>query len=184
MSKQETEPLSALNPKQTVFVEEYLIDLNATQAAVRAGYSEKTASVIGSENLAKPYIQEAIQIAMDKRSKRTEITADNVLKEIAKLGFSNMLDYMSIQEDGLAAVDLSKLERDQAAAITELTIVKRKEYNKEDETNDTIETVKFKLADKGQNLERLGRHLKLFTDKIEANHSFNVNMPEDDASTL
>ena len=77
-----------LTDKQRTFVEEYLVDLNATQAAIRAGYSEKTAKDIGCQNLAKLYIQDAIALAMDERSERTEITSDNVLKEIAKIGFS------------------------------------------------------------------------------------------------
>ena len=71
-----------LTPKQAMFVKEYLIDLNATQAAIRAGYSEKTARVIGIENLSKPVIENAIQEAMDKRSEKTEITADYVLETI------------------------------------------------------------------------------------------------------
>ena len=163
-----------LNDKQRVFVEEYLIDLNATQAAIRAGYSKKTAKDIGCENLAKPNIQQAIQEAMDKRSKRTEITADKVLQEIAKLGFSNMLDYITVQDNGLASIDLSQLDREQAAAMTELTVTTRREHNKNDEESAEIETVKFKIADKGQNLERLGKHLKLFTDKVE--HSGEVSL--------
>lgn len=71
-----------LTPKQQRFVEEYLIDLNATQAAIRAGYSEKTAKVIGSENLSKPDIAEAIKAARDNQAQRTEITADYVLGTI------------------------------------------------------------------------------------------------------
>ena len=66
-------------------MQEYLIDLNATQAAIRAGYSEKTAKDIGCENLAKPNIQETIQEGMNKRSKRVEITQDSVLKNIESL---------------------------------------------------------------------------------------------------
>lgn len=161
-----------LTAKQQRFVEEYLIDLNATQAAIRAGYSKKTAEQQASRLLSNVKVQTAIQSAMNARSKRTEITADNVLQEIAKLGFSNMLDYVSVQDNGLACVDLSTMDRDQAAAITELTITTRKEYDKETETSDMVETVKFKLADKGVNLERLGKHLKLFTDNI--NHSGDV----------
>ena len=69
-------------PKQLRFIEEYLIDLNATQAAIRAGYSKKTAKDIGCENLAKPNIAAAIQAGMDKRSERTEITQDYVLNTI------------------------------------------------------------------------------------------------------
>lgn len=71
-----------LTPKQQRFVEEYLIDLNATQAAIRAGYSAKTAQVIGAENLTKPIISKCIQEAMEKRSQRTEITADFVINGI------------------------------------------------------------------------------------------------------
>ncbi len=71
-----------LTDKQQQFVLEYLKDLNATQAAIRAGYSENTANVIGSENLSKPYIKEKIDEAMEKRSERVKIDADEVLKGI------------------------------------------------------------------------------------------------------
>ena len=71
-----------MTPKQTLFVKEYLIDLNATQAAIRAGYSEKTAAVIGAENLAKPYIAEAIALASKERAKKVDITAEYVLETI------------------------------------------------------------------------------------------------------
>ncbi|MCM3130958.1 terminase small subunit [Paenibacillus provencensis] len=70
----------ALTAKQKKFAEEYIVDLNATQAAIRSGYSEKTAKSIGQENLTKPDLQEYIQHLMDERSKRTEITADMVLE--------------------------------------------------------------------------------------------------------
>jgi len=74
----------ALTAKQERFVAEYLIDLNATQAAVRAGYSEKTARQVGAENLSKPDISAAIAEAQAKRSERTEITQDYVLSSIAE----------------------------------------------------------------------------------------------------
>ena len=92
----------ALTAKQQRFVEEYLIDLNATQAAIRAGYSEKTAYSIGEENLRKPEISFEIQKAMDRRSKRTEITADRVLQEYAKIGFSNITDYLKVERGDVA----------------------------------------------------------------------------------
>lgn len=74
-----------LTAKQQRFVEEYLLDLNATQAAVRAGYSERTAKQQGTENLAKPAIAEAISKAQAKRSERTQIDADYVLRQAVKL---------------------------------------------------------------------------------------------------
>lgn len=74
-----------LTPKQTLFVQEYLVDLNATQAAIRAGYSKNTAKAIGAENLTKPDIADAVQKAMGARSERVVITQDSVLKNIEAL---------------------------------------------------------------------------------------------------
>ena len=71
-----------LTPKQRLFVEEFLVDLNAKQAAIRAGYSEKTATEIGSENLRKPHVSDAIREAMASRSERTGITADMVVEAL------------------------------------------------------------------------------------------------------
>ena len=76
-----------LTEKQKRFVEEYLIDLNATQAAIRAGYSPKTANEQGTQNLAKLSIQDAVAKAMAERSRRTGINQDRVLQELAKLAF-------------------------------------------------------------------------------------------------
>ena len=85
-----------LTPKQARFVEEYLVDLNATQAAIRAGYSARTANRIGPENLSKPVIAEAIQIAQLARSERTQITVDKVLEDIELI----KLNAMQQDDDG------------------------------------------------------------------------------------
>jgi phage terminase small subunit len=90
--------VSKLNAKQTLFCEEYLIDLNATQAAVRAGYSVKTARFIGAENLTKPYIADFIAQAMAERSESTGITADYVLN-----GIKELTDTLAVGEDPKAA---------------------------------------------------------------------------------
>ena len=74
-----------LTEKQQRFVDEYLIDLNATQAAIRAGYSVKTADAIGCENLTKPNIQQAIAEHMAERSRRTGVNQDRVVLELAKI---------------------------------------------------------------------------------------------------
>ena len=75
----------ALTKKQKAFIQEYLVDLNATQAAIRAGYSKKTAYSIGQENLSKPEIQQALQEAMKKREKRTEVTQDYVIAKLREI---------------------------------------------------------------------------------------------------
>lgn len=82
----------ALTPRQEAFVNEYLIDLNATQAAIRAGYSKKTADKQATQLLGKTSISQAIQAAMDERKERTEITQDRVIKEIAKYAFKDASD--------------------------------------------------------------------------------------------
>ena len=76
---------SKLTEKQKMFCKEYMVDLNATQACIRAGYSEKTAKVIGSENLSKPYLQEEIARLMKSREERVQLTADKVLTDIERV---------------------------------------------------------------------------------------------------
>lgn len=131
-----------MTPKQQRFVEEYLVDLNATQAAIRAGYSEKTAGAIGGENLEKPEIAAAIQTEMDKRSSRTEITADYVLQSI-----------------------VSTMERCKQAE----PVFNRKGDPVEVETPDgsMARAYTFNAAGVLKGAELLGKHLKLFTDKVE-----------------
>ncbi len=89
--------MSKITAKQQRFVDEYLIDLNATQAAIRAGYSEKTARAIGSENLTKPVIQDAINAAQSDRQKQTKIDAAWVLEQAAQSYITNSTEYMDEQ---------------------------------------------------------------------------------------
>lgn len=85
--------VAKLTEKQKRFVQEYLLDLNATQAAIRAGYSEKTAEQMGYQLLQKTSVQEAVQEAMKNRQQRTEITQDCVLSELGKVAFAKAADY-------------------------------------------------------------------------------------------
>jgi phage terminase small subunit len=155
-----------VTPKQKRFVAEYLIDLNAKQAAIRAGYSPKTAEVQGSVLLRNPKVNAAVAEKSEKIATKLELSAEWVLAEIKKLAEANMMDYMTITDSGEAFVDFSKLTRDQAAAIQEITI---------DETGggggdgrrEKVQRTRFKLASKRDSLELLGKHLKLFTDKTE-----------------
>ena len=155
----------ALTPKQERFVAEYLIDLNATQAAIRAGYSVKTADQQAHQLLKKTSVAKAIESAQAARAARTEITQDMVLRELAKLGFANMQDYMSITKDGEPFADLSKLNRDQAAAITEFTVEDFTEGRGDDARD--VRRVKFKLADKRAALVDIGKHIGMFKDRVE-----------------
>ncbi len=165
-----------MTPKQQCFVEEYLVDLNATQAAIRAGYSAKNADKIGPELLGKTRVAQAIASAIEKRSERTQVTADQVVEELAKMGFANMLDYMRVTEDGAAVVDLSKLNREQAAAIGEVVIDEYMDGRGDDARE--VKRVRFKLADKKSSLELLGRHLGMFTDNFNLSGGLNITHEE------
>lgn len=154
-----------LKGKPARFVEEFLIDLNATQAAIRAGYSARTASVIGFENLRKPEIAAEIARQQAKRSERTEITADRVVTELAKIGFANMLDYMTVGPSGDPVLNFAALTRDQAAALAEVTVEDFVDGRGEDARD--VRRVKFKLADKRAALVDVGRHLGMFKDRVE-----------------
>jgi phage terminase small subunit len=93
--------MKPLGPKQARFVEEYLVDLNATQAAIRAGYASKNADVTGPRLLGNVGIASAVAHAQEKRSERLEITLDKWLRELAVIGFSDLANYIEIYEGGL-----------------------------------------------------------------------------------
>lgn len=156
-----------LTPKQQRFVEEYLIDLNATQASIRAGYSAKTAEQQGPRLLGNVGVAAAIKKGREKLSERAGITAEKVVAEYAKLGFANMLDYIRIQ-DGSPVVDMSAITRDHGAAIGEVTSeVYMERTGDEDNPVTPVKRTKFKLADKKGALDSLAKHLGMFTEKHE-----------------
>lgn len=156
-----------LTPKQKRFVEEYLIDLNATQAAIRAGYSQRTADRIGPELLGKTCISEAIQAAIAARSARTEVTQDRVIQELARIAFSDIRKLF--KPDG-GMIPPAELDDETAAAIAGLEIITNEEGNL------VFQTRKVKLWDKRGALELLGKHLKLFTDKTEHSGEITLNV--------
>ena len=96
--------MKELTKKQSMFVKEYLIDLNATQSAIRAGYSAKTAQRIGSENLSKPLIEAAIQKAINERAAKVDVTAEDVLESIKRI--RNMTEAGEKWSDALRANEL------------------------------------------------------------------------------
>jgi len=157
--------MAGLTAKQQRFVEEYLIDLNATQAAIRAGYSEKGATVRGSELLANRNVADAVAVAKEKRSKRTEITSEAVLAELGKIGFANTEDYIRVTPDGDPYIDLSSLTREQAAAISEVAVDDYVEGRGDDARQ--VRKVRIKFHDKKGALVDIGKHLGMFVTKYE-----------------
>ncbi|MGD1082911.1 MAG: terminase small subunit [Candidatus Sulfotelmatobacter sp.] len=143
--------------RRKLFVAEYLTDLNATRAAIAAGYSSKTAGQQGSRLLKNVKVVAEIAAKTKARTSRLEIRADNVLQELAKLAFfdprklfnpdGTAKQITELDDDtaaGVAGLDVHEIMRDGAGGCTRILIKK------------------YKLVDKGQNVERLGKHLGLF----------------------
>lgn len=146
----------SLTPKQSRFVEEYLVDLNGTQAAIRAGYSEKTANPQAARLLANVSIQAAIQEEKDKRSRRVEITQDRVLLELARLAFSDLREFSEWGPQGVGMKNSDELDDHAAACVQEVTkTATTSGYN-----------TKFKLHDKCPALKMLGEHLGMYPGKL------------------
>lgn len=165
----------ALTPKQQRFVDEYMIDLNGTQAAIRAGYAESGARTEGARLLANANVAAAIAAVQAERAQRTEITADRVLRELARIGFADLrkllkwtgnqpqMDEAECEEtedieitaaNFIRLFDSDQLDDDTAAAISEIS-----------QTRDG--SLKVKLHDKQAALVAIGRHLGMFKDRVE-----------------
>ncbi len=145
--------------KRERFVEEYLIDLNATQAAIRAGYSPKTAYSIGHELMKIPEVRARIDKAMAERSKRTGINADRVLRELGKIAFVNATDVIDMSD----ATVKNDAERDDTAAIASVKVKVIPGEN-----GDGVER-EIRLADKLKALELCGKHLGMFKENSDDN---------------
>ena len=152
MSKEQAQP--KLTIKQETFVAEYLVDLNATQAAIRAGYSAKNADKIGSELLGKTRVKEKIQERMDQRSERTEITADYVLKTI---------------QDTIERCSQAKPVFDKSGKPVLIV-------NEQEQT--IVPMYAFDPSSVLRGAELLGKHLKLFTDKTEVTGKDGKDLPQ------
>lgn len=176
---QEPENKKVLTLKQQRFCEEYLIDLNATQAAIRAGYSEKTASEIGAENLRKPQIQEYVSKLRQEQQERTKINADYVLNRLVdidkmKLGdifqddwtLRPLSEWPDVWHQSLSSIDISEIFEGTGGERALVGLLK-----------------KIRWPDKLRNLELLGKHVTIgaFKDKQEISGSLTVTLSDLDA---
>ncbi len=146
-----------LTAKQQKFCEEYIVDLNGTQAAIRAGYSKRSAQVQAVENLSKPIIQSVISELKKKLSEKTGITAERVLREYEKIGFSNIQDYITSDNQ---IIDISSIDRDKAAVVESIKTTETTEtYGK---VTNTKRQVHIRLISKLNALDSIGKHIGLF----------------------
>lgn len=156
-----------LNERQQQFAREYLVDFNATAAAKRAGYSENTAYSQGHDLLKHPEIKKLIAQQIEARSQRVEVTADRVLQELAKVAFASVGDFLEVQPDGSAVVNLQGLTPEQLAAIGEVQVDEYVDGRGEDQRR--VKRVKVKMLDKLKALELVGRHtdVQAWRDRVE-----------------
>ncbi len=144
-----------LTDKQKKFCQEYLIDLNATRAAIDAGYSKKTAFSIGPENLKKPYLQEYLQKLRDKLAAKTEITPERIIRELANIAF---LDASEMFDEYNNLLPINEMPEEVRRAINGLEV---------SETKLGGSLTKIKVSDKKGALELIGKHLAMWTDRHE-----------------
>ena len=161
--------MAKLTNKQQKFVDEYLIDLNATQAAIRAGYSPISARQIADKNMSKDYIKIAIDKELADRSKRTGINQDRVLQELAKIAFLNPSDVINMRT---ASVN-QDASRDDLSCIASVKI-----KTSTSEFGDSIER-EIKTYDKLKALDLICRHLGMFNDKIKVEGVIPVVIKDD-----
>ena len=159
-----------LTEKQQRFVDEYLIDLNATQAAIRAGYSAKTADQQGSRLLTNVKVQQAIAERMAERSKRTGINQDRVVLELAKIALVNMSDIVD---------NYGKIK--DTATADDLACIESIKYKSSESDTGSSEEREVKIASKLKALELLGKHLGMWNDKLDVNITTPIVISGEDA---
>lgn len=161
-----------LTKKQAQFAQEYLVDLNATQAAMRAGYSPKTARQLGNRLLATPHVAREIERRRSERMERTEITSDVVLMELLRLARADIS--MAFDENGTLK-PLHEIPEDVRRAIAGVDVDELFEgRGKDREMIGYVKKIKF--WDKTKALELLGKHLNLFTEKVHFSGDLTVEV--------
>ena len=155
-----------LTARQERFVQEYLIDLNAKQAAIRAGCNSRTAEPIASRLLRNIKVAAAVKQAQDERAARTKVTADMVIEELAKHAFGTMQDFFDPDDGHL--LDVHEMSLAAKSRLAALDVVRERTRTSDGETVTTIEqTITLRLWDKIRALELLGQHLGMFKDKVD-----------------
>ena len=149
-----------LTDRQKRFVTEYLIDLNATQSAIKAGYSKRSASEMGYQLLQKPSVVKAIQDAMQERSRRTQVTQDRVLEELAAIGFANIYDAINTESGQATYKNIDELPADLQKAIVEIACTPSEDGS--------TRITRLKLACKMKALTLIAQHLGMF-DGLQRN---------------
>jgi phage terminase small subunit len=162
---------SKLTDKQSLFCQEYLVDLNATQAAIRAGYSKKTAKTIAGQNLSKLIIQEKITELKNKRSEKTEVDAAYVIKRLTQIDEMDILDILTDSGDMKPIKDWPLCWRRTISGIDISTM-----FNPDTDTETILKKIKW--PDKLKNIELLGKHVDVSAFKEQIEHSGTIKLDD------
>lgn len=165
-----------MNQRQFHFALEYAVDANATQAAIRAGYSPRTAANQGSRLLDKVEVQRVIANQRKKLELRTGVTAERVRLELARVAFSDMADFIQWGRDGVKWFDSADLDKDQTAVIAE--VVETIREVDEGDHSVTLSTKRFKLHDKIRALTELAKIMGLYPKDNAPGTTVNVNVSQ------
>lgn len=155
-----------LSQKEIRFCEEYLVDLNATQAAIRAGYSKKTATVIGSQNLRKLKVKRYIETRAKKIQEKLEVTQEMIMNELATIGFSRITNYLSVTEREVRRKIRGKMKTTTVSVLSIFPTDKIKEEHIPAiaSIKQAKEGIELKVHDKVKALELMGKHRGMFKD--------------------
>ena len=162
-----------LKDKMERFCKEYLVDLNATQAAIRSGYSQKTANRIGPENLSKPVIRARLAFLQRGTMKKLDVTPERIMAEVAKIAFSNLGDFIKVQADGTGYIDLKDVTPDMFAALEQYEITELPPFKAVENGEEVVREVlkiKIKQHSKLDALEKLMRRHNLAAP-MQVNHT-------------
>ena len=156
-----------ITDKMRQFVDEYLIDLNGTQAAIRAGYSESTAQEQSSQLLARPDIRALIEQAQKDRVDRVQINQDTTVNELKTIAFSDVADFVIVKEGGVIEQrPFNELKKEQTRCVKKIKQTVRTAQSSDGAVIHQTAVLELDLYDKVKSLELLGRHLGIFNDKL------------------
>ncbi|MDP4109602.1 MAG: terminase small subunit [Bacillota bacterium] len=165
--------LQKLTAKQQRFAEEFLVDLNASQAAIRAGYSARSAYESAHQNMQNPRVRAYLDQMMAKLSRRTGVSQERIVRELARVAFVNAADVIDFSTASVS----SQASSDDTAAIAAIKV--KNTPTSEGECSDC----EIKLLDKLKALELLGKHMGMFTDNVNISADMGVqilnDIPED-----
>ena len=149
------------------FVDEYLVDFNATQAAIRAGYSPDTANEQGSQLLARPDIRELVAEGQKEVMERTQTFQDNAVDELKIVGFSDLADFLTVKDGGIVEQKpFNELTKEQTKCIKKIKQTVRSSHSADGTILHQTAVIEIELHDKLKALELLGRHLGMFNDSL------------------